>query len=142
MTLTWAWSETTLAMTVGIINKEAGPIKGHPEAPLSLKRRLKCFREMLRTVAALKPLQEEGLALAERFGKLSVRRNDFVHGAAWQTHEGAFQSLAIGVHAGDYATNNHRFDVGDAVSFNGEIAKLQDDIAAFMLKVCGVFERK
>jgi hypothetical protein len=141
LTLTWAWSETTLAMTLGIINEHAGPIDGHSEAPLSLKRRLKCFRATLRTVAALEPLQKEGSALAERFGKLSVGRNNFVHGAAWQTHEGAFESFAIGVHSGNYATKNHRFDVESARLLNVEVAKLQDDMAAFMLKVVALFQR-
>jgi hypothetical protein len=38
MTLSWAWAESVLAMTIGVINKSAGPIKGYQEAPLSLKK--------------------------------------------------------------------------------------------------------
>ena len=36
ITLEWAWAETGLAATIGIINRYAGPIAGHPQAPVSL----------------------------------------------------------------------------------------------------------
>jgi hypothetical protein len=135
MTLTWAWAETTLGVTVGIINKLAGPIKGHPQAPLSLSKRVSCLKDALRDIPILKPLQQEGRALAMRFTELSKRRNDFVHGAAWQHNEGGFETMGLGVKAGDYAIQNHRFNQGDAVALNVEIAKLQDDAAVFVLKV-------
>jgi hypothetical protein len=135
MTLTWAWAENCLAMTLGIINEHAGPIPGHPEAPLSLKRRIKCFRAALDGIPILHPLKDEGRILAERFVKIGPRRHDFVHGAAWQTHEGGFESVAIGVAAGKYSTKNHRFNVEDARLINVQIAELSDDITAFMLKV-------
>jgi hypothetical protein len=141
MTLTWAWAETTLAMTVGIINKAVGPIKGHAEAPLSLKNRVACLKIALRDVAVLKPLQDEGRALAKRFTELSRRRNDFIHGAAWQHHEGGFEAMGIGVSAGDYAVKNHRFDQADAVSLAAEIAKLQDAAVVFMLAVTMAIEK-
>ncbi len=142
MTLTWAWAETTLAMTIGIINKEVGPTKGHPDAPLSLKARVACFRVLLRDIAILHPLQEEGRALAIRFGELSKRRNEFIHGAAWEHHEGGFESLGISVKDGDFDTRNKRFQQGDTIFLTAEIAKLQDDAATFMMKVAALLERK
>jgi hypothetical protein len=140
MTLTWAWAETTLAMTIGIINKEIEPIKGYREAPLSLKSRVACFRVALRDITILHPLQEEGRALAVRFGVLSKRRNEFIHGAAWEHHEGGFESVAIGVKAGDFDVRNQRFNQGDAILLTTEIATLQDDAANFMLKVTAIVE--
>lgn len=140
MTMTWAWAETTLALTIGVIDEHAGPIKGCSEAPLSLKNRISCLKIALRDIAVLHPVQKEGRALATRFKELSVRRHDFVHGAASQHREGGFQAVGIGVKAGDYAVKNHRFDIGDAIRLNGEIAKLQDDTLAFMQRVCAVFD--
>jgi hypothetical protein len=63
LTLTWAWAETSLAIAIGVINEQAGPIKGHPEAPLSLSRRIAYFKAALREIVQLKPLREEGNAL-------------------------------------------------------------------------------
>lgn len=142
MTLTWAWAETTLAMTIGAINKEVGPIKGHPHAPLSLKARVACFRVALRDIPVLHPLQEEGRALAERFGALSKRRNEFIHGAAWEHHEGGFESLGIGIKAGDFDTQNKRFNQADTVLLTTEIAKLQDDAVIFMMKVAAILDAR
>ncbi len=140
MTLTWAWAENTLAITIGVINEQAGPIEGYPEAPLSLKKRIACLKVALRDIASLKSLQEEGRALAVRYSHLGRRRHDLTHGAAWQLHESDFQSANVRVIAGKYAVKDHRFNQGDAVSLNIEIAKLQDDAAAFMLKVLATFE--
>jgi len=138
MTFTWAWAENTLAMIIGIIIEQTGPIPGHRVAPLSLKGRIACFRIALRDVAALKPLQQEGRVLAERFVKLGARRHEFIHGAAWELGKGSFQGISLGVTAGQYAVKDHRFDIGDAVVLNAEIAKLQDDAVAFMLKANGL----
>jgi len=139
MVLTWAWAENSLAMTIGVINKNAGPIKGHPEAPLSLKKRVNCFRIALRDIPALKPLQEEGRALAVRFTELGARRNNFIHGAAWQLEQGGFQSMVFAVMGGKYIVKDHRFDEDDAFLFNVEITKLQAEIADFMLRVAAIF---
>lgn len=141
MTLTWAWAETSLAITIGVINEQAGPIKGHTEAPLSLSRRIDCFRAALRDIAVLKDLQQEGRALATRFAELGRRRHDFIHGAAWQLDGSKFEALSLAVKAGNYAIKNHCFDIGDAVGLNAEIAKLQDDTATFMLKVVAIFQK-
>lgn len=100
MTLSWAWAETALAATIGIINKYAGPIRGHPQAPVSLKMRVRCLRAALSDIAVLHVVQEDGRALAMRFVQLGKRRNDFVHGAASQHHEGGFQSIAFAVEGG------------------------------------------
>ena len=140
MTLTWAWAETNLAMTIGVINKEAGPIKGHAQPPLSLKNRVAALRIALRDIAILHALQDEGGALAERFTHLSKRRNDLIHGAAWQFHESGFESFGIGIAAGQYAIKEHRFNQADTVALTTEIAKLQDDAQAFMLAVIRILE--
>jgi hypothetical protein len=139
MTLTWAWAENALAMTIGVINKYAGPIKGYPEAPLSLKKRVSCFKVALRDIKALHPLQEEGRALAVRFIELSARRNDLVHGAAWQLKEGSFESIRVGVHAGDYMVKDHSFHISDAIILEAEISELSDAITALMLRVADIF---
>jgi len=140
MTLTWAWAENSLAITTGVINERAGPIKGHSEAPLSLSRRIDCFKAALRDITALEPIQQEGRALATRFAELGRRRHDFVHGAAWQLDERQFESVGIGVKRGNYVVESRRFGVNDAYALNVEIAKLQDDIADFMMRVVSLFQ--
>jgi hypothetical protein len=139
-TLTWAWAENVLAMTIGIINKYAGPIKGYPEPPLALKKRVSCLKIALRDITVLHPLQEDGRILAKRFKELSMRRNDLVHSAAWQHHEGGFEAIGLHIQRGDYMIKNHRFNVSDAISLNVEISKLSDDATAFMLRVCKIFD--
>lgn len=140
MTLSWAWAENILALIIGVINKNAGPIKGHPEAPLSFKNRVSCLKTALRDIPSLQVIRHDGRILAERFIKLSLRRNKFVHGAAWQLHEGGFQSAGLAIHNGDYTIEDHRFNVSDAVSLESEIAKLSDDATAFLLRVCKIFD--
>jgi hypothetical protein len=142
MTITWAWAETTLSSIIRIIIDEGGPLNGHPNAPLSLSKRVACFKDALRDVAVLKSLQQDGRALAMRFTELSKRRNDFIHGAAWETSEGRFESTRLDVVAGKYASKDHSFNIADALTLNIEISKLSDDAIAFMLKVCEVFSRK
>ena len=139
-TLTWAWAENTLAMTIGVLNRYAGPIKGHPEPPLSLKKRLDCFKIALRDIEVLKPFQERGRALAVRFKELGSRRNDLIHGAMWELGDGRFQSMAIAVAAGQNTIKDHSFDQADAIRLAGEITKLQDDAAIFMFDVIALFE--
>lgn len=140
MTLTWAWAENSLAITLGVINEQAGPIKGHPEAPLSLSRRIACFKVALRDIEALKPLQQDGGALVKGFVKLGRSRHNFIHGATWQVGEGGFESVAIAVKAGQYAIQNHSFDICSTTALTIEIAKLQDDMAEFMLRVVALFQ--
>jgi hypothetical protein len=137
MLLTWSWAENTLALIIGVINENAGPIKGFPEAPLSLKKRIACLKVALRDIAPVKPLQEEGRVLVARFVELAPRRHDFVHGAAWQSPEGGFQSVSFRAAGGNYATHDHRFNVKDARLLAVEIAELQDSAADFLTKVVG-----
>jgi hypothetical protein len=140
MTLSWAWAENILASTIGVLNNNAGPIKGNSEAPQSLKKKISCLKIALRDIPALQLIQHDGRVLAERFIELSLRRNKFVHGAARQLHEGGFQSTGLAAHQGDYAIQDHRFNVSDAVSLESEIAKLSDDATAFLLRVCKIFD--
>src|SRR5262245_49521745 len=90
MTLTWAWIENSLAITIGVINEHAGPISGHPGAPLSLSKRIDCLKRALRDIAVLKPLQQEGRGLAARLTELGRHRHHFIHGAAWEFEKGRF----------------------------------------------------
>ena len=140
ITLSWAWAENVLAATIGLVERHAGPIKGHPEPPLSVKRRVSALRSALRDVPALHLLQEQGHALAVRFTELGRRRNDLVHSAAIQLHEGGVEFTRIAVRRGSYSIEDHRIDESDAVLLESEIAKLSDDATAFMLSVCAIFE--
>lgn len=135
MTLSWAWTENTLAMTLSLITDKFGEIKGHSEAPVSLKQKVKCLRSALRSIDALDPLQQRGSMLAERLVALGSRRNDLVHGAMWKTREGEFQTIGFRVIAGKYATAEHGVNVGDAVALEREISELSNEMTAFMLAV-------
>jgi hypothetical protein len=75
------------------------------------------------------------LLLAECFVELGGRRNEFEHGAMWQTHEGFFDSVAIGVEAEKYAAKWQRFTIEDARILEGEINTLSNDATNFMLRV-------
>ena len=139
MTLTWAWAENTLAIVIGVINEHAGPVKGHAEPPLMLKGRVACLKAMMRDIGELESLKNEGRALALRFTQLGARRNDFIHGAAWQLDEGRFQAVSIVVIAGQNEIRDHSFNQADAVGLTAEIAKLQDDAASFLARVLAIF---
>lgn len=135
LTVTWGWVDNTLAMAIGLIQENAGPIQGHPESPVSLKKKMAFLRTALRDVVRLHPFQKEGAALLESLKHLSVRRNNLVHSASWQTPEGRFQAVSFKVIAGKYAGKDHGFDIHDAVALNGEIGVLSDKMTAFMLTV-------
>ena len=139
MVLSWAWVENTLAMTVGVINRYAGPIKGYKKPPLQMERRIACLESALANIPALHKFKQSGDALAVRFTELSHRRNDFMHGAALQLHDGSFESTSIAVKDGKNVIKNHRFTQDDAILLESEIAKLSDDATAFMLLICDIF---
>jgi hypothetical protein len=134
MTLTWAYAENGLAIMLHDIIANFGPVKGHSEPPLSLKRRIACFKTALRDVAAFQPLQQDGRALAMRFGELGRRRNEFVHAAAISVDEGGFQSLSVRPDGGNYAIENKRVEVGDAVLLQAEIAEFALSVTDFMAR--------
>ena len=140
MTLSWAWVETSLAMIIGLIIEYNGPIDGCAEAPVSLKKKLQFFRKSLRSIEALKPFQERGTILAERIGHLGSSRNNLVHGASWQIHEGSFHALGLKAAGAQYAPQNHTFNVDDTIALNVEIGALSDDITIFMVDVARMFE--
>lgn len=140
MTLSWAWVEKTLAMTIAIITDKFGQINGHSEAPVSLKRKVKCLKAALKSISNLNPLQESGTILAQRLIKLGGRRNELVHGAMWKTYEGDIQTTGFKVIAGKYAVQERNIDINDAISIKGEICKLSNDMIAFMLEVDRIAE--
>ena len=139
MTLTWAWAENALALTIGIILENVGEIRGHKEAPLLLKGRISCLRNALKDIPALHGLHERGYAITVRFKQLAPRRNDLTHGAAWQLDQGGFQSMGFAVTAGQYAVKDHSFNVTDAGLLIIEIQSLADDASLFMLSVRDAF---
>jgi hypothetical protein len=141
MIVVWGWAETTLAMTIDIIAEHVGPMRGHPEVPRSQKRRIDCFKAALRDVEALKPIQQEGRALAVRFVDLGRRRNQVVHGATSERGKGRFETFRFVAIEGKHAAQNHSFDQSDAVALNAEIAKLTNDAVAFMQKVAAAFRK-
>jgi hypothetical protein len=141
MTLSWAWAETSLAMTIGLIQEYSGPIAGHSESPVSLQKKIKCLKIALRDTASLHPFKQEASVLIKGFVELSVRRNSFVHGAALEMKEGIFQSATLKVISGKYSGEYHHFDIGDLHALNTETAKLCDDMTAFMLKVAETLSR-
>jgi hypothetical protein len=88
ITLTWAWIENSLAITIGVINEHAGPIKGHAVAPLSLSKRIDCLKVALRDVAALKTLQQEGRVLAAQVASYRTRRKRSQQSRKTRIYEG------------------------------------------------------
>jgi hypothetical protein len=135
MTVSWAWVENSLAMTIGLIQENIGSIKGHPQSPVSLKKKLDCLKVALRDMELLHPFQQEAAVLLKSLKELGARRNDLVHGAAWQQHEGGFQSVNFKVIGGKYAGRDHRFNIQDAYTLNVEIGALSDAMTVFMLKI-------
>ena len=139
MTFTWAWAENTLAMTIGIIVEKTGPISGHRIAPLSLKGEVACFRNALRDITALKPATR-GQSYCGTLRKPWHASQSIRSQCRLADEKGGFEGVSIGMTAGRYAVKNYRANIGDAVLLNAEIAKLQDDAAAFMLKVVAILD--
>src|ERR1700730_1343976 len=94
-----------------------------------------CLKIALRDISVLQCVSNDGRLLAERFIELPLRRNKFVHGAALQHHESSFEATSVDVLHGEYAVQNHRFNISDAVSLEIEIAKLSDDATAFLSRM-------
>lgn len=140
MTLSWAWVENTLGLTISIITDKFGEIEGHSEAPLSLKRKVQCFRKALKSISQLDGLKERGSLLAERLLTLGDRRNNLVHGAMWRTHEGDIKAISLKVVKGEYTAHEESLSVSDAIRLDREIAKLSDDMTAFMIAVDGIIK--
>jgi len=140
MSLTWGWAENSLVMTIGIANKYAGPIKGHPDPPLSLKKRLDCLKVALRDIPALTPVQADGRALIARFKELAPRRNTLIHSSTTPEPGGGFSGVGFAVKGGDYVTEDHRFDVPTTWQLAADIAIHSDNVTAFMYRVAKIFD--
>lgn len=140
MTLSWAWAETMLACIIGVINGHAGPLKRHNEALVSLKRKVSYLKLALRDIAMLQPIQNDGRLLAERFIKLSVRRNNIVHGAAWKFNEGGVNATIMPVIKGNYLIQKHSFNKSDTIALEREIAELSNDAQSFLLRLIALFD--
>ena len=73
-----------LALSLWMIDEAAGEIQGHPEAPISLKKRLSYWRTALRDVAALESVEQDGAALVKLFEDLAPRAmNLFMASFIW-----------------------------------------------------------
>jgi hypothetical protein len=139
MTVTWAYIENALGIMLGTITDRCGPVKGHREIPRSFKPRVDCFKIALRDIPFLKPLSQDGRALAMRLTELSRRRNELVHRSAIHLGKGAFEAIALTTVGWNYTIENHRFDVSDAAHLNMEIAEFCSDVIDFMARVDAVF---
>jgi hypothetical protein len=135
MTLTWAYAENGLAIMLQTIIDATGPIKGHHQAPLSLKFKLSALKVAVRDIPALQPLHHEGRLLVMRFGQLGKRRSDFTHSAAFGLEDGGFETTIARVKRGNYEIENKRVDVRDAVLLQAEIAEFCQQVISFMARV-------
>jgi hypothetical protein len=139
MTLIWAWAENALAISIGIIDGAVKEMRGQRDIPISLKRRVKYLRTALADVPELESLKERGNQLANDFIRLSVLRNELVHGSTWQLEKGGFESLGFAIIGRQQTAKQKRFTIADAVSLNVEITKLANDATAFLLRVSEIF---
>lgn len=133
MTIGWGWCDTVLSEIIRLIIERVGPIDGYSDAPLSMKKKIKCLRRALKTVKILEPLQQTGLALAELFVNLSGRRNEIVHSASIQTNKGLFESIGLKSVDKKYVRHTHRFTLDEAIVLSDEIGKLSDRITKLMV---------
>lgn len=139
MTLTWAWAENALTLSIAIIDSSTQSAKRHPELPRSLKNKLSYLKAALRDHAQLEALKESGAALIEHFTKLKMTRGELVHGSAWQMDDGRFQTLAFILKGRDQTINQKVVEIGDIVRFNVEVTALSDRANAFLIAVSDVF---
>ena len=140
ITIVFAYSENGLGIMLNTIIENAGAIKGHDQAPVSLKRRLDCFRAALRDVPALKLLREDGRMLATRFAQLGRRRNDLVHSGAINLGQGQFKGTLLLTEGRKYTVEDHRFDIRDAVALVVEVPEFCQQVLDFMARVDAAFE--
>ena len=140
--LSWAWAETSLAMTIELIEEKLGKIRGFPESPQSLKNKVQCFKNALKDVQALQYLKEDGTILAGSFLKLAPLRHNLTHGAARQVHNDFFQSVVFKVISRKYVAQEYIFDIDYALGLNSEIGKLSDNMTLFMQKVYHILNVK
>lgn len=141
MVVAWAWAENWLALSIGIIDDALPEIRGHPERPISLKRRLSHLRTALKDVPALEIVKQDGTALIELFVKLSPRRHELVHGSLWLMPHGGFESLHLSVKGREYASQQKRVEIRDVVLFNREVKDLTRQAAAFNARLITIFAR-
>jgi hypothetical protein len=140
MTLVWAWAENFLALSIGIIDGAGQSVHGHPEAPISLKKRLSYLRTALRDVPALEPVKQDGKVLIKLFKELVPRRHQLVHGSLWLMPEDGFESSRLAIKGWNYARDQKRVEIVDVVRFNVEIRNLSVAAAAFNRRVIEIFD--
>lgn len=140
MMVTWAWAENWLALSIGIIDDAIPEVKGHPERPISLKKRLSYMRVVLREVPALEVVKDNGHALIKRFVELAPRRHQLVHGSLWLMPEGGFKSNRLIVKGREYTSDQKRVEIGDVVRFNQEVKDLAHAARDFNWRLVEIFD--
>jgi hypothetical protein len=140
MTITWAWAENWLALSLWLIDEAAGDIHGHPEAPISLKKRLSYLRIALRDVSVLESAKQEGAALIKLFKELAPRRHEIVHGTLYLMPQGGFESSRLAIRGREYSRHQKRVEIADVVQFNVEVNALAQASAGFNIRLRRIFE--
>lgn len=141
MAITWAWAENWLALSIGVIDGATGSPAGHPEIPISLKKRLSYLRAALRDVPALEPVKQDGAALIKLFVELAPRRHELVHGVLWLMPEGGFESARLAIKGRQHTRHQKRVEIGDVVLFNREIERLAHTAAVFNAAIIEILDR-
>jgi hypothetical protein len=140
MIVTWAWAENWLALSIGIIDDAIPEVRGHPERPISLKKRMSYMRAVLRDIPALEVVKDDGHALIKRFMELSGRRHQFVHGSLWLMPEGGFKSDRLVIKGREYTREEKRVEIGEVVHFVREVKDLAHLARDFNMRLIEIFD--
>lgn len=141
ITLTWAWGETNIARILVDIVHHTGLIDGFTKPPRAFGEQIRCLKTALNTKDDLASLKDEGLRIIDYAEGLSKRRNAFIHAAVTPIPgEPEFEGIMVAVINGQYYGREHRFSVNDAAELNHHVALLQQNLAAFMVKVSDAIE--
>lgn len=140
ITITWGWADLLLSLAIGILFESLPAIKGHPDIPRSMDKRLHYLKCALKT-DALAPLQQEGSLVAKEFARLKETRNEIIHRAAWKTGKGQFDSLRLDIKGRKQTAVYEGFDLNVATAFGMEVVGLVDISHAFLFKLVEIFPK-
>ena len=139
MTLTWAWAENALVLSIGIIDESGAKPRPPQGLPISFSGKLKYLRAALRGVSALKHLQDRGTSLMDELAALADRRNALIHASIGVSESGGLESTLFPKSGGTPARK--KVSVAEAVALNIDIDKVSDDVTQFLLSVSKAFHR-
>jgi hypothetical protein len=140
MTLTWAWIENALALSIGIID-ESG-LKPRPDRglPISLSGKLKYLRAALGSVSPVKPLKDRGVALMDKLSTLANRRNAFVHASIGPIERGNGLESTLFPNDGSHPTRAP-VSMADAIALNIAIDDLVEETIWFLMEIATALPR-